>query len=181
MSCSESGDCSRLLHQELGWELGWKQLALMSFSRNRLDPSDQLIFNAHREPPVFLFHEGRRNQEVRRRAVAGYGNVVNHSDAEERFDVHVVRMRLERIREKDDEVDPSFHDCRAHLLIPAERPACKAGDIEPELGGEDRARRAGCEEIVVQQDAPVATSPIEEIVLAVIMGDHGDALSGVHQ
>jgi len=78
-----------------------------------------LIFNSHREAAVFLFHEGRGNQEVCGCAVAG--------------------------------------------------------------DWDDRARRAGCEEIVVQKDTAVTTSPIEEIVLAVVVSDHGDALSGVHQ
>jgi hypothetical protein len=90
-------------------------------------------------------------------------------------------MRLEWIREKHDEVDLSFHDCRAHLLIATEWTTGESSDIEPELGGQDRAGRSGCEEIMVQKDATVATSPIEEIVLAIIVSNHGDALSGVHQ
>jgi hypothetical protein len=90
-------------------------------------------------------------------------------------------MRLEGIREKHDKIDPSFHDCRAHLLIATEWATGEASDIEPKLRGDDRARRAGCEEIVVQKDTAVTTSPIEEIVLAVVVSDHGDALSGVHQ
>jgi hypothetical protein len=49
------------------------------------------------------------------------------------------------------------------------------------MRGEDRARGAGSEEIVVDKDTPVAPSPIEEVVLAVVMSDHGDALSGIHQ
>ena len=146
-----------------------------------MNPSYQLIFDSHREPPVFFLHEGRRNKKVRRRAVAGDRNVVNHGYTKERLYVHVVWVGLERVREEHDEVDPSFHDCRAHLLIATEWPTGESSDVEPELGGQDRAGCTGCEEIVVQQDAPVATSPIEAIVLAVIVSDHGDALSGVHQ
>jgi hypothetical protein len=146
-----------------------------------LNPSDQLIFNAHRQPTVLLLHERRRNEEVRRRTIAGDWNVVNHCDAKERLDVHVVRMRLERIRKEHDKVNPSFDDCRADLLIATQWATGEASDVEPKLGGEDRACGAGCEEIVVEKDTPVATSPIEEVMLSIVMGDHGDALSGIHQ
>jgi hypothetical protein len=140
-----------------------------------------LIFNPHRESAVFLFHERGRNQEIRRCTIACDRNVVNHGYTKKRFDVYVVRMRLERIREKDDEINSSLDDRGADLLIATERSAGEASDIETELGREDRARRAGREEIVVQKNASVAANPVEEIVLAVIVSDQSDVLSGVHQ
>jgi hypothetical protein len=140
-----------------------------------------LIFNPHREPAVFLFHERGRDQEIRRCTIARDRNVVNHGYTKKRLDVYVVRMRLERIREKDDEIDSSLDDRGADLLIATERSAGEASDIETKLRSEDRARRAGCEEIVVQKNASVAANPVEEIVLAVIVSDQSDVLSGVHQ
>ena len=51
--------------------------------------------------------------------VGGDGDVVDHRDPEQRFDVGVVGLGLERIPEKDDEVDLPFRDLGADLLVAA--------------------------------------------------------------
>src|SRR6267378_1211594 len=92
-----------------------------------------------------------------------------------------MRMRLKRIRKKDDEVNSLFHDCRADLLIPTEGLACEHRDVEAQLGADYGARRSTREQIVVYETAAIATNPIEEIVPAVVVRDQGNALPGIHQ
>src|SRR6267378_5365563 len=82
-----------------------------------------------------------------------------------------MRMRLKRIRKKDDEVNSLFHDCRADLLIPTEGLAGEPRDVEAQLGAEYGARRSIREQIVVHETAAIATNPIEEIVPAVVVRD----------
>jgi hypothetical protein len=42
-------------------------------------------------------------------------------------------MRLERIPEEDDEVDPALDDGGAHLLVAAERATHEAADAEAQV------------------------------------------------
>jgi len=53
---------------------------------------------------------------------------VDDGNPQQRLDVDVVRLRLERIPEEDHEIDPSFHDARADLLVAAERTAQEPRD-----------------------------------------------------
>jgi len=70
--------------------------------------------------PVFLVHQRAREKKVGGGAVAGDRDVADDGKSKERFDVDVVWLGLKRIPEEDDEVDPSFGDCGADLLVAAE-------------------------------------------------------------
>ena len=66
---------------------------------------------------VLFFHERRGEQEVGSRTVTRDRDVVDHGYAQQRLDVHVMRMRLERVPEKNHEVDSTIYDRGADLLI----------------------------------------------------------------
>ena len=91
-----------------------------------------------------------------------------------------MRMRLEGIPEEDHEVDPAFHDRRAHLLVPAERTAHEAADAKIELGGEEGTGGTGGVEIVLAQGSAVVPRPLEQVSLAVVVRDERDLLANAH-
>ncbi len=72
---------------------------------------------------------------------------------------------------KNDEINLRFHNRRADLLISTERLAGKRRDVEAQLGAEYGARRANREQVVVHETVAVATDPIEEVVVAVVVRD----------
>jgi hypothetical protein len=86
--------------------------------------------HSDQQPLILPVHQRRREQKIGRRPVAGDWHVVHNRDPQQRFDVHVVRLRLERIPEKDHEIDATVDDGCADLLVAAERPA-----QEPSLNG----------------------------------------------
>lgn len=98
-------------------------------------------------------------------------------DPEQRLDVHVVRVRLERIPEEDDEVDPPFDNARADLLIAAERAAQKAGDLQSELLTEQSPCRSRRVELVARERVAIEPRPREQRGLAVVVGDERNPLS----
>src|SRR5262249_36858500 len=75
------------------------------------------------EPLILARHQGGGNQKIRRGPVASDRNVPDHGDAQQRFDVRIMRMWLERIPEKDQNVDFALADLRSDLLIATQRPA----------------------------------------------------------
>ena len=70
---------------------------------------------------VFAVHQWRGNHKVGGRAVAGNRDVPYRRHPQERFDIRVVRHRLERVPEKDQEVDLVIDDHCADLLVAAQR------------------------------------------------------------
>jgi hypothetical protein len=57
---------------------------------------------------VLFAHERRRDDEVRRGTVAGGREVIHHGDPQEGLDVNIVRMRLHRVPEEDDKINPAL-------------------------------------------------------------------------
>ena len=106
------------------------------------------------EALVRLLHQRAREQEVGRRPVAGDGRVVDDRHPQQRLDVDVVRLRLERVPEEDHEVDAPLGDRRADLLVAAERAAEEARDRQAELARDQPAGRAGGEQLVLLESAP---------------------------
>ena len=92
-------------------------------------------------------HEWRRDDEVGGRAVACHGDVPDDRDPDERLHVGVVRLRLQRIPEEDEDVELALRDERADLLVAAERAALEPGDGQVELALEE-----GC-------NAPIRRDP----------------------
>src|SRR5687768_17919337 len=91
-----------------------------------------------------------------------------------------MRVRVERIPEKDHEVDATLGDAGAHLLIAAQRATEESGDVEIELGAQNFAGRARGKELVTGECPSVVARPLEQVVLAIVVGDEGDALHVVH-
>src|SRR5581483_2703716 len=74
-----------------------------------------------------------REHEVRRRAIARDGDVVDDGAAQQGLHVDVVRVRREWVPEEDHEIDPALGDRRADLLVAAERAAEEPRDGQVEL------------------------------------------------
>ncbi len=126
------------------------------------------------EALVAAVHQRRGDQEVGGGAVAGHRDVPHHGDAQQRLDVRVVRLRLERVPEEDQDVDLALRDLGADLLVAAERAALQAGDRQPELVAEQRAGGAGGAEVVLGQQRAVEPGPLREVRLLVVVRDQGD-------
>ena len=122
-------------------------------------------------------HQGARQDEIRSGAVARDRAVVDDRDAEQRLDVHVVGLRLQRVPEEDNAIEPAFGDSRAHLLVAAERSAEKAMDGQVERLGHEPTGRARRVQLVVAKDMTVRQRPVEHLPLAVIMGNEGESLA----
>ncbi len=151
----------------------------VTLARPRADRAPQVLGGGH--AVVLLAHQRAREHEVRRRAIAGDRHVVDDRDAQQRLHVDVVRVRLQRVPEEDHEVDATFRDRGAHLLIAAQRSAQEAVDVQSELTRELRARRAGGMELVLREGASVVARPLEHVGLAIVVRDQGELLAAGHR
>lgn len=87
-----------------------------------------IVFAADRR--IGLIHQRRGDHVVRGGAVTRGRDVVDDGDPQQGLDVHVVRMRLHRVPEEDDEVDAPLSDHRPQLLIAAQRPGLELDDLD---------------------------------------------------
>ena len=76
---------------------------------------------------------------------------------------------------------PALGDPGADLLVAAERAAQEARHLQAELAGEQRAGRPGGEQFVPPQGADVVAGPVEQVELAVVVGDQRDPLAAAHR
>ena len=60
---------------------------------------------------------------------AGHRNIPHDGQTEQGLDVRIVRLRLQRIPEEDDEVDHAFRNLCADLLVATERTALQLENI----------------------------------------------------
>ena len=95
-------------------------------------------------PLVRAVHEGRRQEKICGRTVARNRDVVDDGDPQQRFYVHIARVRGQRISEENDEIETPFNDRGAHLLIASQRAALEPGDGQSKLGRQERPGRSGC-------------------------------------
>src|SRR5664280_2383319 len=129
---------------------------------------------------VLLVHERGRDHEVGRGAVARDRDVPHHRDAQQCLDVRVVRLRLERVPEKDHEVDGALRDLRADLQVAAEGAALQLGDRHFQFALEKRAGGAGREQLVTGEQDTVELRPLQQRLLLVVVGDERDPLLRPH-
>lgn len=113
--------------------------------------------------------ERRGNQKVSRAPVAGGRDVVEDREAQQRFDVDIVGLRLERIPEEYEQIDVAFGEHRADLRVAAEGTGeqtldGKAGDFGDALAG-----RSGREELAAFQRFAVKSGPLAESILAFVV------------
>ena len=94
---------------------------------------------------IALADERRGNDEVSGGAIAGHRDVPDHGYSQQRLYVRVMRLRLQRIPEEDEQVNLPVSDPGADLLVAAEWPALEAGHAQAELIAEQPAGGAGRE------------------------------------
>lgn len=133
-----------------------------------------LLVVARDHPLVGLHHERRRDEVIGRCAIARHRHVVDDADAHQRLDVHVMRLRLERIPEEDQDVEPPLRDHRPELQIPTQRPRLEALDWQAELLAQQAAGRARGEKLVLLEKRLVVASPLDDLLLLVIVRHQRD-------
>lgn len=110
------------------------------------------------------------------RLVGGNGNVIDNGDAQKRFDVGVMRLGLQGIPEKDDDVDLPFRDFCADLLISAERARKIAFDLQPRCLGNEFGRRARTAKVESGKRFLIGDRPLNDLVFLVVVRDERDGL-----
>src|SRR5215469_12031710 len=86
----------------------------------------------------------------------------------------VVRMRLQRIPEKHEQIYLSVRDAGPDLLIPAERPAVEPGHRQADFLAEHPAGGAGREQAVLGKNVAVELGPFTHVLLTAVVGDERD-------
>ena len=123
------------------------------------------------EPLIFLRHERGRNEKICRGPVAGDRNVPDHGDAEERFHIRIVRVRLQRVPEENEDVDFAFADLRSNLLVPAQRPALQPLHRKIQLRMEQLSCSPRRDELMPCKRLTIELGPSQEILFLVVMRD----------
>src|SRR5207248_2068239 len=100
------------------------------------------------------------DDEVGGGPVAGDRDVAHHRDPEQGLDVRIVRVRLQRVPEEHQQVDPALRDPGADLLVTAVRAAAEAGDRQAEPVLQQAARGGGGEQLVAGQQVQVVPGPL---------------------
>ena len=129
---------------------------------------------------VVVRHQRRRNDEVGGRAIAGDRDIPDGGDAQEGPHVGVVRMRLQRIPEKDQDIDAAFGDPGADLLIAPQRAALKLVDIGLKLLLQEVAGRLCRVQLMLKQEPFVEQRPLQQVGFLVVVGHERDSLSLLH-
>jgi len=91
-----------------------------------------------------------------------------------------VRLRLQRIPEKDQKVDLPFGDLRADLQVAAERAALHPVNGNAQLALQQPARCACGINLVLDQRCAVEAHPLHQIVLAAVVRHQGDMFLAAH-
>ena len=110
------------------------------------------------------------------RLVGGDGNVIDNGDAQECLDVGVMRLGLQGIPEKDDDVDLPFRDFCADLLISAERARKIAFDLQPRRFSNEFGRRARAAKVELGKRFLIGDRPLNDLVFLVVVRDERDGL-----
>jgi hypothetical protein len=101
------------------------QLAEAAVGRQDKGALDQLYFTMDvfcvipDDGVIFFIHKRRRNHEIRGRAIACDGDIIDHSDSKERFDINIMRMRFHGVPKKYDKIDSALGNHAPELLIPS--------------------------------------------------------------
>ncbi len=122
-----------------------------------------------------LIQQRAGKQVVRTALVGCQRNVPDRRDPQQCLDVRVVRLRLERVPEKHQQIDPPFGDPCADLLIATERSAHGALHRQAQALIEQHPGGAGRDQLMPFQAWALALGPAQQMLLAVIMGDQRDA------
>ena len=106
--------------------------------------------------------------------VGGDGDVVESGYAQQRFDVGIVRLHLQRIPKEDHHVYLAFGDFRADLLVAAQRSREIALDFEFRRVRHEFCRRARSAEFEAREKVLVRQRPLYHFVFFVVVRDQRD-------
>lgn len=137
-------------------------------------PSYPLASPIGHEPLILLRHERGRNEKICGGPVAGDRNIPHHGDAEQRFHIRIVGMRLQRIPEENENVDVAFANLRPDLLITAQRPALHSFHWKVQLLMKQCSRSPSCDECVPCKGFAIELGPGQQILLLVVMRHDGN-------
>ena len=90
------------------------------------------------------------------------------------FNVRVVRMRLQRVPQEDQDVDLALGEAGADLLVAAVGAAPEAGNGQAKLLGQQMAGRGGCEQVVSVEEIEVVLGPLQHVPFLIVVRDQGD-------
>src|SRR3990172_6095705 len=85
-----------------------------------------------------------------------------------------MRHRLERVPEKDQEIDLALCDLRSDLLIATQRPALQLDDLEIEFLLQQFSRCSRRIELMMTQEVSVKPCPFEQILFFIVMSNERD-------
>src|SRR3990172_4006987 len=85
-----------------------------------------------------------------------------------------MRHRLERVPEKDQEIDLTLCDLRSDLLVATQRPALQLDDLEIEFLLQQLSRCSCGVQFVLSQQVSIKARPFQEVLLLIVVRDKGD-------
>src|SRR5262249_52754857 len=109
-----------------------------------------------------IVQQRRGDEEIRARPVAGDRDVPDHRDPQQRLDVVIVRLRLQRVPEEHQQVDLAVRDPGADLLVAAQPAAAEADDGQAEILVEQAPGGTGGVQAVPGEDAAGEAGPLPE-------------------
>jgi hypothetical protein len=133
------------------------------------------------QPIVLLVHQGRGDHEVRRGPVVGYWDIPQHCQPQQGLDVRIVRVGLQRVPQEDQEVDDPLRYPRADLLVATQRSALELGDLYAQLSLQHLAGHLRREHVVLVEQVPVVSCPLQQIEFGVVVGHEGHLLPPSHR
>lgn len=121
---------------------------------------------------------GRSKQEGCADFIAGKGNVPQHGDAQERFDIGIVRLSSERVPEEDQHVEIAFGDLHADLKVATQRTTEEFGDRMTQFFLQKGTCSAGGTELELLEGGAVFAGPANDVAFLMIVGDDADGTNG---
>src|SRR6267143_3056479 len=145
------------------------------------DRASLLRFIIRHQSLILAVHQRRGDHEIRRRAIARNRYVPNYGHPQESLDVGVMRLRFERIPEKDQEIDFTLDDLGPYLLISPQGAALELGDVEAKLLLQNGTGRTGRIDLVVSKEIAIEARPFYQVVLLVVVSNQRDLLVWFHR
>src|SRR6478735_12837363 len=120
-------------------------------------------FDDRPDGDVLVAQQRRGDDHVRGGDVVGHRNVPQRGQPQQRLDVRIVRLGLQRIPEEDQHVDLPLGDFGADLLVAAERAGQEPVHLEAKFVFQQRPGGAGRVELVLKQRADVVLGPAKQV------------------
>src|SRR6266852_8882455 len=121
------------------------------------------------------FQEERRaDQHIRGGDVRGQRNVADVADSEQRLDIGIVRMLVERVHHEEDRVDLALDHAAGDLDVATVRPSRHPLDVESDLVAQQVARRPRGNDVVLLQTTAVERCKRDQVCLLAVMSNDGE-------